>query len=319
MDKLLENFGHNVVSNMYVICENTFNFEHLENILTPDMSVIYFDKSLSLSNPIFQAHAEKKFDKLIVVGNTDKKITKKRLFINNYISKSALEHVKCQLLVVISEPKSFNDAKKIIKQLITLNQICASSKRTLTIPVDENYILGYLIENGSAYTQDFINALFVLTLDDQKSKYKYIYDTTCKFLDNQFVCKNYCNFKNDKCIANRNKSVLHCDMGCCYSFEYSGFFEPTFTKNDKLCEHLNGTSCSTSCMSCKLFTCKELQKRNIRFKLSDFLLINCFFNKKQHLILKYNFFKTREAIIEKLLEEDSSPYLIYYLKSKYRI
>ena len=53
--------------------------------------------------------------------------------------------------------------------------------------------------------------------------------------------------------------------------------------------------------------------------MKDFILVQSFFNKKQQLILKYNFFKSKEEILNKLLEENNEPLIIYYLHSKYRI
>lgn len=53
--------------------------------------------------------------------------------------------------------------------------------------------------------------------------------------------------------------------------------------------------------------------------MNDFLLIQVFFYYKQRLILKYNFFKSKEEILEKLLEENNYPTFIYYLRNMYRI
>ena len=53
--------------------------------------------------------------------------------------------------------------------------------------------------------------------------------------------------------------------------------------------------------------------------MEDFLLIMAFFNKKQQLILKHNFFHSKGELINKLLEKNSTPLSIYYLNNKYLI
>ena len=53
--------------------------------------------------------------------------------------------------------------------------------------------------------------------------------------------------------------------------------------------------------------------------MSDFLLVQAFFTNKQKLILKYNFFRSKEEILEKLMKKDNSPFLFYYLYGFYRI
>lgn len=91
--------------------------------------------------------------------------------------------------------------------------------------------------------------------------------------------------------------------------------------NIQRCKHLDRkVGCTVKNISCKLFVCKYL-KNNEKFNLSpnDIILFQCFFTKKQQLVLKYNFFKTKEEIITKLLEKNSLPYFIYYLTNSYRI
>ena len=110
-------------------------------------------------------------------------------------------------------------------------------------------------------------------------------------------------------------------MGCCYSFEYCNFFETKFIKNIKLCEHLINKTCSTKCITCKLFTCKYLKEKHIKFDTHKILLLDCFFDKKQHLILNSNFFKTREDILNKFISskelEGCSARTLKYYKDKF--
>ena len=109
-------------------------------------------------------------------------------------------------------------------------------------------------------------------------------------------------------------------MGCCYTFKYSpNPFAKELLTNVKQCHFLNCKKCSIKSISCKLFTCKSLQKKGIKFNSHKILLLDCFFNKKQHLILNKNFFKTKDEIINKLLENNYEPYFIYYINKNYII
>ena len=96
-------------------------------------------------------------------------------------------------------------------------------------------------------------------------------------------------------------------------------FAKELLTNVKQCQYLNCNKCSIKSISCKLFTCNSLQKKGIKYDTHEILLLDCFFNNKQHLILSKNFFKTKEEIINKLLEKNYEPYFLYYIKGKYRI
>lgn len=124
--------------------------------------------------------------------------------------------------------------------------------------------------------------------------------------------KNFpCNFCNNKCIAAREKFMDKEYDGCCYSFDRKLFVK---VKKEK-CIHLKeDKSCDTKNISCKLFTCDYLKKNNIfNTSYEDYLLLKLFFNKKERLIIKYNFFKTREEVLSKLNEKNRKPYIIYLI------
>ena len=141
----------------------------------------------------------------------------------------------------------------------------------------------------------------------------------CDFLDTQFSKCDFCDFKNDKCIANRNNSSKFKEMGCCHSFEYASVFSLNLLENVKICEYLKNKKCSTKNISCKLFTCGYLKKKKIKFNTRNILLLDCFFNYKQHDVIQFNFFKSKEEILEKLLEENHSTYIWYLIKREYMI
>lgn len=172
----------------------------------------------------------------------------------------------------------------------------------------------------SNYSNDVIDALKSLYIRNLKDKYTFIYDKTFHTLDLLWKKTNPCNFCNNTCIASRNHWTNHTENGCCYSFEYCNSpFE--FIKNIQLCKYLGSNKqCLTQNISCKFFVCDYLKKNNIfNIHMKDFLLVQAFFNHKQLLVLKYNFFRSKEEIINKLLEVNHFPFLFYYSKNMYRI
>ena len=52
-------------------------------------------------------------------------------------------------------------------------------------------------------------------------------------------------------------------------------------------------------MPCKLFSCPYLSKRGIGYYPREFLLLKCFLNQKQRHEIVFDFWKTKEKIIQK--------------------
>lgn len=204
--------------------------------------------------------------------------------------------------------------KQCIKKLIQFRE------RNISFCTKYNQLnVKYIISN---YNQNILDALNIIEIDNLVHKYTQIYNLVFKELDNIWSKENPCKFCNNMCISSRHNKSAHKYDGCCYSFEYpKNPFSLSFTKNVKTCQYLsNNKSCLTQNISCKLFVCQYLRKHtNFSLDINDFMLIDCFFTPKQKLILKYNFFHLKEDIIIKLLENDRTPYFIYYLFSHYRI
>ena len=70
------------------------------------------------------------------------------------------------------------------------------------------------------------------------------------------------------------------------------------------CEYLNkeNYTCDAKCISCKLFTCDYLEKKGIKFKIKDILLLDTFFNPIQKYYIKYMVFTQKEKIIKRILK-----------------
>lgn len=323
MNNLKNEIYFQIEDNNYIIIDNDINIELIKNSISCNTSILYFDENFNLDNPIFNMFLNKNFDKLILITPKKHNIKNtKRLFISSKINKKILSHVKKNILIIIKSSNNYKYMKNVINNLINLKKLSDNLNIKLEINnQNSNNIINCIIinNNNSKYLFDLTSSFKALLLNNITGKYEYIYDTVCEYLDNEFSKNNFCDFQNDSCIANRKKCSSHSSMGCCYSFQYSKFWEPTFIKNVKICQHLNCKTCNTKCISCKLYTCKYLKDKNIQFNINNILLLDCFFNKKQHLILKYNFFAKREEIIKKLLEKNKQNLLFYNLSKNYLI
>ena len=183
----------------------------------------------------------------------------------------------------------------------------------------KNLKVKYIILN---YNDEIIDALKAIFIKNIKNKYEFIYDNIFDKLDKIWKEKNPCDFCQNICISSRNSRFNSREDGCCYSFEYTkNPFSISPIKSEKKCQYLGSDKiCTTRNLSCKFFVCKYLKKNNIfNLKMNNFLLISVFFNKKQKLILKYNYFCSKEEIISKLLEKNNLNLFFYYLFHQYRI
>lgn len=124
---------------------------------------------------------------------------------------------------------------------------------------------------------------------NKEKRYEFICEYMCKYLDKN-VC-TLCDFKNNKCIANRLNKSAHKENGCCYI-------------NKDLCKFLKDKKCNKPNIACKLFMCYYMEKKIIKFKSipKNYLLLDYFFNRRQKEILQRSYKMKKEEIIKKLLE-----------------
>lgn len=189
--------------------------------------------------------------------------------------------------------------KKVLRKLLRLKKITTKLGIENGIKEDSKKILGYIInyDKNDKQQNDFILAINAIFFNTRYERYNYIYDTVCIYLDNYFYGKNLCDFKNNKCGEKKNTSST---TGCCHHFKYK-VLGPL--SKLVLCEFLNDDySCEAKCISCKLFTCDYLEKKGIKFKIRDILLLDTFFNPIQKYYIKYMVFTPKEKILKKLMK-----------------
>ena len=52
---------------------------------------------------------------------------------------------------------------------------------------------------------EVLKCIEILNERNKRKRLELVYDYTCEYLDNEFLGKNLCGFKNDMCACNRNK------------------------------------------------------------------------------------------------------------------
>jgi hypothetical protein len=157
-----------------------------------------------------------------------------------------------------------------------------------------------------------------LTIPELRERYEYVYDALCDYFDTQFREKNHCQFENGQCFVNREGLGKNREFGCCYSFNLDFFLN---IRDKKVCEYLVDTKCAAKCITCKLYTCKHLERKGISYSLLSFPDIKKVFNRNQIEVLKSNPFDTRENIINRLLEvkKMKMPYFLFYMFGKAKV
>ena len=176
--------------------------------------------------------------------------------------------IKENKLVLLKDDYSIKELKKIVK-------LCDKDNLQLVL---------------NSKNEDLSMVKQALTYKDKEQRYNYIYDVICKKLDDRIINENYCEFENDVCIRFRKENPDH-KNGCC---EWSGRGK---------CKYLVNSVCTMkTCMACKIFTCKFLEKeKNIKQSINDFLVAKVYFNKNQRYILECSFWTPKNIVMKRLL------------------
>lgn len=120
-----------------------------------------------------------------------------------------------------------------------------------------------------------------LNIKKRKERITYIYDEACTQIDNHYNNKNICGFKNNKCYVQQklNNGTIN---GCC-----------------RMCKYQSKKGCKTKNLTCKLFTCSEVEKRCQIITFDDLKILNLL-SLRNKMILKSDYFSKREDVINDL-------------------
>lgn len=175
---------------------------------------------------------------------------------------------------------------KLILTVLDIEKTIKNTKKIIRLCDKKNL---ELVINGK--TNDDLEMIkTAINLKDKESRYNYIYDTVCKILDERIINENYCEFENDVCIRFKKENPNH-KNGCC---EWKGRGK---------CKYLINSVCTMkTCMACKLFTCKFLEKeKGIKQNINDFVLTKYFLNNNEKYILECSFWTPKEIVMKRLL------------------
>ena len=123
-----------------------------------------------------------------------------------------------------------------------------------------------------------INAL---NIKNRKKRVTYIYDNSCKLIDDNNKNINICGFKDNKCYVQRKLKNGKCN-GCC-----------------RKCLYQTKEGCPTKNLACKLFNCSEVTSRYNTLKYNDLKILKLL-SLKNRIIIKSDYFSTREDVLKDL-------------------
>ncbi len=270
-------------------------------------SIIYFSNKPTLSI---------KHNNLIVISDS----------INNFkgmklkkVNKNILKYISGSSIICIDldTTVTFEYINYLINNLIHLFELLHKHNLALNFNYNNSNVVAMLSFNSDVkYFNDICTSFSALVAQNKLEQYEIIYDAVCQYLDNEFSSKNLCDFCDNVCIAARNVMTYHKVNGCCYTYNYG---PGGILISRPPCKYLVNSHCVADCISCKLHTCNYLTLQNIQFKIKDILLLNCFFSHKQHLVIKYNVFKTRQEILDKLIHIKHIPLIFLCIFGLYKI
>ena len=160
-----------------------------------------------------------------------------------------------------------NDYNKFLRKLSIYKSILYYN----TIFVVKNDINDNMIDY-------IINAL---NIKNRKKRVTYIYDNSCKLIDDNNKNINICGFKNNKCYVQRKLKNGKCN-GCC-----------------RKCLYQTKEGCPTKNLACKLFNCSEVTSRYNTLKYNDLKILKLL-SLKNRIIIKSDYFSTREDVLKDL-------------------
>ncbi len=155
------------------------------------------------------------------------------------------------------------------------------------------YVLSYK-ESDNYYLNVLYDLITLYKIKDKKEKYHFVYNKICDELDSYFINYNLCDFQDNHCVAKREligkfkEETLQ--NGCCYT---KGRVCPFF---------INGV-CTKRCIADKIFTCRYLKRKGIRFRVTDFLLLKEILNIKGLYLVDEKLFHDEEEMYKILIDK----------------
>lgn len=256
--------------------KNKYNYISLKDRLVDDKDII-----IILDNNLLR------MDTLFEVEELD-------MYLDNY-----------EEYISFFEKNKFNKNYSKLKDKILLStykkiiKIYKYSKRH-KIKIKDIYLINYDKNINNNYMISELDHLISIYLLDEEQRINYIYDYMCSYLDSEFIRFNLCDFKDNKCVSRRDLECSGCKnpvtYGCCYT-------------KGRVCPNLINYRCTIKSLPCKFFTCRYLEKRGIKYRPWNYLMIRLFLSYRQMLILDQSLYTPKDIIISKLLKKNYLDYL----------
>ncbi len=191
-------------------------------------------------------------------------------------------------IVHSSEIKNIENSKQYdIDLIITYIKELSKEKEVSAI-----YITNNLNSKEKFLIGELKKLIYAVNLKTEERN-EYIYNTTYKDMNEMFSKYGFCNFKENKCLSQRHKSIFNRypvpkTDGCCF-------------KVVNKCKHNNkdGT-CKVECLPCKLFSCMYLSSLGVGLRIGELILMRAFLNQKQRRLLIYKFYQPKEYFMKRM-------------------
>lgn len=185
---------------------------------------------------------------------------------------------------------------KLYKSIVKIYKYCSNHN----IKIKDIYLVNYDKAINNNYMIKELDCLLSAYLMKYEDRINYIYDYMCDYLDNEFNSFNLCDFKDNKCVSRRDLECKGCKnpvtYGCCYT-------------KDRVCPNLINSRCTIKSLPCKFFTCRYLEKRGIKYRPWNYLMIRLFLSYNQMIILDSYLYTSKDVIMNKLLKRNIFDYL----------
>ena len=141
--------------------------------------------------------------------------------------------------------------------------------------------------------ETILNVVTILNTNSRREKYNLLYDYACDYLDNEFIEKKLCAFKDDMCIRNRCRTRGVKVSSCCER-----------NKSRVICKNFDNVNkcCRIKSIGCKLFTCHYLKKQGIRYRVNSIPYLRYFLSARQKAICINSIFIDKDETIDKFMK-----------------
>ena len=196
----------------------------------------------------------------------------------------------CKKIVFDKTHKEFKKSDNEIDIVDFIKILNKKKKENSDYSTNFVYIAKEIDEESLFKVEQLQKAVQIVNINEKKLQYEKIYDEVYSYLKNNFVSNNYCDFQNNKCVAQRHFRLypLNRKNGCCFT-------------RIRTCPNLQkGGACNVECMACRLFSCPYLSKMGITYYANEFVLLKAFLNKKQRKHLVFDFYKPKAYVLKKI-------------------